>query len=192
MYQIEGRDIHYVERKGPGPTIIFIHGTPGSWEACGYYLAHDELASRVPLISVDRPGFGSSSEDGIVKRLFDQARMLSLLMLDKRKIREVFLVGHSLGAPLAGELEEMLPIWHSLTIPVTVIQGMKDRLVDLGSIEFQAEFTHLIEKQTKKTAYAFSNRPASYNLSSPSTAGHFILWKKPKWVLKELTLYLSY
>jgi pimeloyl-ACP methyl ester carboxylesterase len=227
-YHIEGREIHYVERDGVGATILFIHGTPGSWEAFGYYLADDELASKALLISVDRPGFGGSSEGGIVRSLSDQARLLSPLLLRAQGAKKVVLVGHSLGAPLAArialaypdniagllliapsldpalekprwynrlasytmlqwlvpnelqranvevmtladELQVMVPLWQSLRVPVTVIQGMEDKLVDPANIDF-------LENHIAQDLKSVRIR----------NGGHFILWKQPNLILQEL------
>ena len=227
MYEIGGRKIHYVEREGTGPIIIFIHGTPGSWEAFGAYLADDELAQRARLISVDRPGFGNSRAGGIVTSLSDQARMLSPLLSDGGS-NNILLVGHSLGAPVAarmamdypesiggllliapsldpeleaprwynrlasykvvqwltpeelkkandevlalpGELEAMVPLWSSLTMPVTVLQGMDDKLVDPRNVEFLD-----------------TSEVSGLTLVRVEKAGHFILWKQPEYILKEL------
>lgn len=38
--------------------------------------------------------------------------------------------------PLEDELNEMLPLWKNITIPVIVLQGTKDRLVPVGNADF--------------------------------------------------------
>lgn len=38
--------------------------------------------------------------------------------------------------PLKGELQRMLPLWTSITVPVTVIQGDADNLVPSGNADF--------------------------------------------------------
>ncbi|MFK7981591.1 MAG: hypothetical protein AB8G86_16530 [Saprospiraceae bacterium] len=38
--------------------------------------------------------------------------------------------------PLEGELRKMLPLWETIRIPVTVIQGEKDNLVPKGNADF--------------------------------------------------------
>ena len=227
-YQVEERDIHYVEREGGGPSIIFIHGTPGSWEAFRYYLSNDELAARARLLAVDRPGFGSSADGGIVVRLSDQARFLSPLLSISQENRPVLLVGHSLGAPIAarialdhpdevagllliapsldpelekprwynrlaswwwirwllpealqrandevmvlpGELETLEPLWRTLNIPVTVIQGMSDKLVNPANSD-----------------YLDDRIGNGLKVEKILNAGHFILWKQPHYITDEL------
>ena len=233
-YHIEGREIHYVEREGGGATILFIHGTPGSWKAFNHYLANDELSSKARLLSVDRPGFGGSAEGGIIRSLSDQARLLSPLLLRAQGADKVVLVGHSLGAPLAArialdypddiagllliapsldpalekprwynrlasftvvqwlvpnelkranvevmtlsdELQVMVPLWQSIRVPVTVVQGMEDKLVDPANIDF---LENHITQDLKSVRIEKS--------------GHFILWKQPDLILKELHALLDY
>ena len=227
-YQVGERHIHYVEREGRGPSILFIHGTPGSWEAFRNYLSNDELAARARLLSVDRPGFGSSSDGGIVVRLSDQARLLSPLLSLTQENNPVLLVGHSLGAPVAarialdhpdevagllliapsldpelekprwynrlaswgwiqwilpdelqlandevmvlpGELKNLEPLWKTLNMPVTVIQGMSDKLVDPANSNYLVNYIG-----------------GGLKVERIQNAGHFILWKQPHYILDEL------
>ena len=54
-----GRPVHVVAAGDPAlPPVLFIHGSPGSWEAWQDYLADPELSSRAHLLAIDRPGFG--------------------------------------------------------------------------------------------------------------------------------------
>ena len=54
--------LHYVKTGADTlPTIFFVHGSPGSWDAFKIYLMDTALLQHFRLISVDRPGFGYSS-----------------------------------------------------------------------------------------------------------------------------------
>ena len=55
----DGFPIHYVQTGNDSlPTLIFIHGTPGSWNAFEMYLRDSLLRAHYRMISIDRPGFG--------------------------------------------------------------------------------------------------------------------------------------
>ena len=58
---IDGRTIHYaMTGNADKPTLFFIHGSPGSWDAFKTYLKDEDLRANFRLISIDRPGFGQS------------------------------------------------------------------------------------------------------------------------------------
>ncbi len=85
--------------------VIFIHGTPGGWEAFEGYLESERLQQDFLLVSIDRIGWGKSS---IPSKEIDgnfslQSKSVGELMKqypDKKWI----LVGHSLGASIAPQI----------------------------------------------------------------------------------------
>jgi pimeloyl-ACP methyl ester carboxylesterase len=85
------------------PTIVFIHGSPGSWSAFDRYMKDSVLLSRFRMISVDRPGFGDS-DFGKAQHLEIQSKIISKLFTHWENNRKVYLVGHSLGGPLLIQL----------------------------------------------------------------------------------------
>jgi len=70
---------------------------------------------------------------------------------------------------LQDELTQMLPLWNSLDIPVIVIQGNKDNLVDPANADF-AEQKILTKLKVVRV----------------DKGGHFILWKQPELIKSEL------
>ena len=57
----DGHHLHYATTGNDSlPTIFFVHGTPGSWDAFEKYLKDKELLHKFRLVSIDRPGFGYS------------------------------------------------------------------------------------------------------------------------------------
>ena len=91
-------DLHY-EDIGYGPTVVLVHGWPfehGMWESQCYALA----SGGCRVIAYDQRGFGRSSkplEGYHYNRLSDDLRIL----LDKLDLRDVVLVGFSMGAAQA-------------------------------------------------------------------------------------------
>src|SRR5689334_7306694 len=58
---IDKRRLHYViAGEDSLPTLVFIHGSPGSWSAFTNYLTDPDLLKKFRLMSIDRPGFGYS------------------------------------------------------------------------------------------------------------------------------------
>ena len=56
--EVEGRHIHYaVTGNDSLPTLFFIHGSPGSWDAFAEYMKDSLLLQKFRMVSVDRPGF---------------------------------------------------------------------------------------------------------------------------------------
>ena len=100
----DGRHIHYaITGDDSLPTIFFIHGSPGSWNAFAKYMKDSLLLRKFRMVSVDRPGFGYS-DFGEPQHLDVQSVWISRLfpLLDNHK--PLFLAGHSLGGPLVIKL----------------------------------------------------------------------------------------
>lgn len=226
-YDIDDRSIHYWEIAGGPARIVFLHGTPGDWQAWAKYLADPELQKRATLIAVDRPGFGASNPGRMAPALSEQARLLEPLL--KGPGAPAVLVGHSLGGPIAaemamdypdevrgavlvapsidpnteqprwynvamtytlvqwiapkifkwsneeimplvGELKQQTPRWKNLKMPITVIQGAKDELVD---------------PRTAAYAEKVLPKPNGKVIVVPDQ-GHFVLWKRPDLVVGQI------
>lgn len=178
-----------------GPLVLFVHGTPGSWDSFAQVMANAPLAERAWLVSVDRIGWGGSTAAGLETSLEGQARALQAVLAAHPEKLPAIVVGHSLGGPIAAQLamdapkdvgglvlvaasidpalekttwyqaigrwrlvrwavpealvradEEIKPLkseleamrrrWGELRMPVTVIQGEKDRLVPAANADF--------------------------------------------------------
>ncbi|PMN87433.1 alpha/beta hydrolase [Enterovibrio norvegicus] len=85
--------------------IIFIHGSPGSKEGYEDYL-NDAALQSYHLIAVDRPGFGASPKP-VQTSLKAQAESLMPILV--RSDKPTFLVGHSLGGPIALQAALLYP-----------------------------------------------------------------------------------
>lgn len=74
------RTIHYIETgKADMPTLVFVHGSPGSWDAYKNYLSDTVLLQNFRMIAPDRPGFGYSGFRKS-KDLFEQAKQLTFIV----------------------------------------------------------------------------------------------------------------
>ncbi len=85
------------------PTLFFVHGSPGSWDAYQTYLQDSDLLKKYRMVSIDRPGFGYS-EFGNAKNLENQSKIISPLLKKLSNGKPLYIIGHSLGGPLAVKL----------------------------------------------------------------------------------------
>lgn len=99
---VQGRTLQLAEMKGSGHTpLLFLHGSPGDWQAWARYLDAPGLSAYSPRMAVDRPGFGGSGQGAVVTDLRAQATLIAeLIPVGSPAI----VVGHSLGGPLVGWL----------------------------------------------------------------------------------------
>ena len=70
---------------------------------------------------------------------------------------------------LPDELQQMVPLWHTLDVPITLIQGEKDKLVHPDNADFAEKMV-----------------PRDLRVVRLEDAGHFVLWKQPELIKKEI------
>jgi len=97
------RSVHAVALEQPDtlPTVVLVHGSPGSADAYLTYLADTLLSRSVRMVSLDRPGFGYTS--GFGKPEPSQAAQAAAVLAVLDRIapgQRAVLVGHSLGGPV--------------------------------------------------------------------------------------------
>jgi pimeloyl-ACP methyl ester carboxylesterase len=98
------RHIHFAQSGNDTlPTIVFVHGSPGSWNAFTQYMKDKDLLSKYRMIAVDRPGFGNS-DFGKALPLKEQSALISPLFNEWKNGKPFYLVGHSLGGPMIIQL----------------------------------------------------------------------------------------
>lgn len=100
QHPVAGRSLQVVEMPGieGGTPILFVHGSPGDWQAWARYLDTADLPRAGARRAVDRPGFGGSGPGRVITDLRAQAALLAGLIADDGPPAVV--VGHSLGGPL--------------------------------------------------------------------------------------------
>jgi pimeloyl-ACP methyl ester carboxylesterase len=99
--RVNGSQVHYTMTGNDSlPTLVFIHGSPSAWNSFIGFMKDPELLFHFRMVSVDRPGFGYSNF-GEAKRLAEQSKLLLPVLLEIDNGKPVYLVGHSLGGPLA-------------------------------------------------------------------------------------------
>lgn len=104
-YKALGKEINYVEVGDDSlPTVIFIHGAPGSLSAFMSFLKDSTLQRRAKLISVDRPGYGFSSFGKAVTSIEEQAALIRPILEQNQHPQPPILVGHSYGGTVIARL----------------------------------------------------------------------------------------
>lgn len=106
-YEGKHRTMRVAETGNPAaPTVLFIHGSPGSWEAWAGFLNDPTLSGAFRMLSVDRPGFGGSGKGKAELSLTKQAEDIALAL---ENTQDAIVVGHSYGAPVAVKLATLFP-----------------------------------------------------------------------------------
>ena len=104
---VDEREIFYAETGDETrPMVMFIHGSPGSWDNFISFMASKTLRKRAHLIAPDRPGYKRSHKGGASLTLREQSDCLAPLLdlQSESNDQKAILVGHSLGGPLAVRL----------------------------------------------------------------------------------------
>ncbi len=110
--KVNGRTLHYtVSGADHLPTLVFVHGSPGSWNAFEQFMRDPALLARFRMISVDRPGFGYSNFGDAVP-LAEQSALLQTILLREENQQGVYLIGHSLGGPLIAQMSVDRPDYY--------------------------------------------------------------------------------
>lgn len=111
--EIGSREIYYAMVGDDSlPTLIFIHGSPGTWSAFLDYMEDPEMLYHYRMIAFDRPGFGYSKKGGAMN-LADQSKILESATRYFNNNRPVYLAGHSLGSPIAMQMAADMPGYFS-------------------------------------------------------------------------------
>ena len=97
--------LHFIDGGTPGkPLVIFIHGTPGSWQAFEHLLTDAEMQACCHMLSVDRPGFGDSEALGLQTDIAEQTKFIAELLQLNQSGTPALVAGHSLGGTVATQL----------------------------------------------------------------------------------------
>lgn len=113
----DGISLHYVKTGADDlPTLIFIHGSPGSWDAFKGYMMDTGLLQHFRIISIDRPGFGYSNF-GTAYHMSTQVPLINKVITKENNQKPVHLIGHSIGGPVIIQMAQDHPdAFASLTI----------------------------------------------------------------------------
>ena len=102
--QYKERKIHFVKYGNPkAQPVMFVHGSPGSWEGWVRFLNDPELYQNFYLIAVDRPGFGGSGL-GISEPSIEKQAEALFAVIEQEQLKKPILIGHSLGGAVIARM----------------------------------------------------------------------------------------
>ncbi len=78
------------------PTLIFVHGSPGSSMDFKRYLSDEELNKKANLITYDRIGYGENDRGDILNSVDEEVDLLHLIIEDFN-LNKLILIGYSYG-----------------------------------------------------------------------------------------------
>lgn len=99
----DGRLVTGVRWPGTGPTLVLLHGLLDSGEGWTWFAN----GTRRPCVALDLPGFGGS--DGPAEPDLSVYAATVAWALRRLRLRDVVLVGHSLGGAVATAVAELVP-----------------------------------------------------------------------------------
>jgi len=136
---VEGHSIHLAVsgKDDTLPTLVFIHGSPGSWFHYQKFMLDKDLGKKFRIVSIDRPGFGFS-DFGTAMHLDEQARLLSRVLYRLKSDKPMFLCGHSMGGPVVVKLAADNP---ELFKKIVIVAGA----IDVAQ-EKKERWRHLLDK----------------------------------------------
>ncbi|MEM9896015.1 MAG: alpha/beta hydrolase [Bacteroidota bacterium] len=102
--QVADRSMHYAySGTDKNCLVVFVHGSPGSWNAFIDFFQADSLLKEMDMLAVDRPGYGLSDFGESISSLEKQSHLITeVVKLFKHE--QKILVGHSLGGPVIARM----------------------------------------------------------------------------------------
>ncbi|WKK65163.1 alpha/beta hydrolase family protein [Lutimonas zeaxanthinifaciens] len=81
------------------PTLVFVHGSPGSFMDFKRYLSDSTLNKKANMIAYDRIGYGVNNKGRVLKNLEEEIAVLDKV-LTGINLSNVILIGYSYGGTL--------------------------------------------------------------------------------------------
>lgn len=116
----------YCELRGQGDTaLVFIHGWCGTHE---YWKNQaDEFASKYRIVTIDQAGHGQSGKDRKEWKVSDLARDVETVVKELG-LKRVFLIGHSMGGPVALLAAKRMPGTVVAVVGVDTLQNAEFKM----------------------------------------------------------------
>jgi len=168
---IAGVKIHFVEM-GQGPPLLFLHGLGGSWKDWTANL--QSFRPSYQVMAIDFPGFGDSDKPEVDYSI-EWLTVVVERFLQERKLNQVNIVGHSMGALVAlnlaarpdsrvkilmitdavgiGDKAEFLS--HALTKRIMGPDSRWESIEEVLKDEFKSMIESFIKRQKPKTSKEF-------------------------------------
>jgi len=145
----KGKKMRYVTSKPFNnnlPTVLFLHGAPGSSSDFYRYLKDTVLSKKANLISIDRLGYGYSDYGKAETSLAEQAES-AYTILKENNVKKTLVMGWSYGGPVAVKLTVLHPdiVEHTILI-APAISPEDEKYFILGKLAYWKLTRWLIPK----------------------------------------------
>lgn len=196
--QFDGVTQSYREA-GQGKALVLLHGISSG--SASWVKQLQNLASHFHLIAWDAPGYGES--DGLATEQPNAADYAKRLkgMLDALNLKNVILVGHSLGALQAAAFNALYPDYVNALVLANVAQGYKgcdeqkqkdvfekrpQMLKELGAVGMaQSRGPHLVAHATAPVLALIEDVMQKISLDGFTNASYLLAYDSIQTYLKE-------
>lgn len=148
----KGKNFRYVEVSDnlyKKPTIIFIHGAPGSSDNYFQFMRDEKLAATFDMISVDRLGYGYSDFGNAETSMKTQAESLASILVEYGET-PTYLVGHSFGGPVAAKAAVLYPKYvQGILLLAPAIDPENEKVVSIAWMGKTPPFRWITPKSLK-------------------------------------------
>ncbi len=106
FYTVGEKSIRYIiatKFNSDLPTVLFLHGSPGSSQDFYDYLQDSILIAKANLIVIDRLGYGYSGFGKAEPAILEQARIVNGF-IEEKEFKDIIVVGWSFGGPIAAKM----------------------------------------------------------------------------------------
>ena len=148
------------------PTLVFIHGSPGSWYDLKSYLMDSSLRTRYRLIAIDRPGFGHS-DHGQAMHLMPQCDIIASFLDSIKNDRRFYVIGHSLGGSIVPIVAAEKP---DIVTGIVILAGAVDPAMEPKE-GWREAFTKVPMRYLMPSAFRASNDELWYFKKDVSLIG---------------------
>jgi pimeloyl-ACP methyl ester carboxylesterase len=146
------RWLWYENQDKDAPILLFIHGAPGSSSAFLPYIQKDTLRKQFSILIIDRLGYGYS-DYGHYQPIPDQYKAIDALVKEVRETREVFIIGHSFGATIAGYTAIQDPDWLTGTIMIApALDPDQEKYLWFGKLALYKSTRWMVSKSLRVAA----------------------------------------
>jgi len=124
----QGKPMRYIASKAIDkklPTLLFIHGAPGSSADFYRYLRDPDLNKKANLISIDRLGYGYSDYGIAETSITEQAKSV-FFILTENQLKNAVVIGWSYGGPIAAKMAYLYPKIINHTVLIAPAISPKD------------------------------------------------------------------
>ena len=134
--KFEEKTIRYISTKPIDkniPTIIFVHGAPGSGDNFFKHLQDKDLSAKANLITVDRLGYGYSDYGNSETSIDKQAESIYTI-IQKHNLKNVILFSWSFGGPIVGKMAVKYPEVKNIFMIAPAISPADEKFFGIGKL----------------------------------------------------------